>query len=112
MPPAQDRTGNFSGSSAIIYDPATRVLDSAGKVSSQSPFANNTIPASRVTSVATTALKNWFPLPNQGNLNGYTANYIDNEGRRNDNDQVTARGDYVMSATSTFMGRFSRTHDI
>jgi len=111
MPPAQDRTGNFSGSSAVIYDPLTRVVDANGNVTSQSAFPNNTIPANRITQTALTSLKNWFPLPNQGNLNGYTSNYIDNEGRLNDNDQVTARGDYVMSANSTFMGRFSRTHD-
>ena len=112
MPPAQDRTGNFSGSTATIYDPSTRVVDpNTGKVISQSAFPNNTIPASRITPTATLALSKWFPLPNQGNLNGYTSNFIDNEGRRADNDQVTARGDYVMNAASTFMGRFSRTHD-
>ncbi len=111
MPPAQDRTGNFSGSSAVIYDPSTRAVNAAGVVTAESPFPNNTIPANRVTSVATTSLKNWFPLPNRGNTNGYTLNYIDNEGRSNDNDQVTARGDYAMNANSTFMGRFSRTHD-
>ena len=111
MPPAQDRSGNFSASNVVIYDPSSRVIDANGRVISQSAFANNTIPASRVTQTAVTALKNWFPLPNSNNPNSYTANYIDNEGRRNDNDQVTARGDYVMSSRSTFIGRFSRTHD-
>ncbi len=111
MPPALDRTGNFSGSSAIIYDPQTRVVDANGKVISQSAFPGNIIPANRLTPTAVTALKNWFPLPNRGNPNGYTSNYIDNEGRSNDNDQVTARGDYVMNSASTLYGRFSRTHD-
>lgn len=111
MPPAQDRAGNFSNSSVVIYDPTTRVLDSSGKIIAQTPFQNNTIPASRLTQPAVLALKNWFPLPNRPSPNGYTADYIDNEGKSNDNDQVTARGDYVMSSNSTFMGRFSRTHD-
>jgi hypothetical protein len=111
MPPAQNRTGDFSGSSAVIYDPATRVVDSSGKVATQSAFPGNVIPASRVTTTAATALKNWFPLPNQGNVNAYTANFISNEGRRNDGDQVNVRGDYVMSPSSTLMGRFSRTKD-
>jgi hypothetical protein len=111
MPPAQNRDGDFAGSGAVIYDPLTRVIDSGGKVVSEAAFAGNLIPASRVTSTATTALKNWFPLPNRGVTSGYTNNFISNEGRRNDNDQVTARGDYVMNASSTFMGRFSRTHD-
>ena len=30
MPLAQDRTGNFAGSSAVIYDPTTRVVDASG----------------------------------------------------------------------------------
>ena len=112
MPPAQNRTGDFSGSSAVIYDPLTRVVDPAtGKVT-QSAFPGNIIPASRISSVAATVLKTWFPLPNRGVTTGYTSNYITNEGRRSDNDQVTARGDYAMSSTSTLMGRFSRTHDI
>jgi hypothetical protein len=111
MPPAQNRTGDFSGSNVVIYDPSTRIVDATGKVAAQAAFPGNVIPASRVTSTSTTALKNWFPLPNKGNLNGYTANYISNEGRRNDGDQVTARGDYVMSPSSNLMGRFSRTKD-
>ena len=44
-------------------------------------------------------------------MNGYTNNFIDNEGRRNDNDQYTARGDYLINSKSSIMGRFSHTHD-
>jgi len=112
MPPAQSRGGDFSGAGSVIYDPMTRVLDPAtGKVVSQAPFAGNVIPANRISSVATAALKNWFPLPNRGNTSGYTSNYIDNEGRRNDNDQITVRGDYTLNSNSSFLGRFSRTND-
>ncbi len=111
MPPAQNRDGNFAGSSAVIFDPATRVVDASGKVIAQTPFAGNIIPANRVTPTATATLKNWFPLPNRGNTAGYTQNYISNEGRRTDDDQVNARGDYVMNSKSSFMGRFSRAHD-
>jgi hypothetical protein len=39
MPPSQDRSGNFSGSSAVIYDPSTRIVDASGRVTSQSPFS-------------------------------------------------------------------------
>ena len=111
MPPAQDRTGNFSGFSGVIYDPNSRVVDASGKVVSQTAFPNNVIPASRITPTATKTLNTWFPLPNRASSTGYTNNYVDNEGRRNDNDQVTVRGDYNMSAKSQLQGRFSRTHD-
>jgi hypothetical protein len=111
MPPAKDRSGDFSGTSAVIYDPLTRVVDAAGRVISQSAFPNNIIPANRITPTSTQVLSTWFPLPNQGALNGYTNNYLDNEGRRNDSDQYTARGDYNMSEKSQLYGRFSHTHD-
>jgi hypothetical protein len=111
MPPAKDRSGDFSGASAVIYDPLTRVVDAAGRVISQSAFPNNIIPANRITPTSTQVLSTWFPLPNQGALNGYTNNYLDNEGRRNDSDQYTVRGDYNMSEKSQLYGRFSHTHD-
>ncbi|MCU1257795.1 MAG: hypothetical protein JWO80_680 [Bryobacterales bacterium] len=111
MPPAKPRGGDFSGDPAIIYDPATRVVDASGKLISQSPFPNNIIPQNRLSSTATKALANWFPLPNQGVPGSYTNNFVDNEGRRNDNDQYTIRGDYNMSAKSQFYGRFSHTSD-
>jgi len=111
MPPAGNRTGDFSNSSVKIYDPATRIVSANGTVISQSVFPGNIIGASRITPTAVTSLKNWFPLPNQGNVNGYTNNFIDNEGRRNDNDQYTARGDYLINSKSSIMGRFSHTHD-
>ncbi|MDQ2901707.1 MAG: carboxypeptidase-like regulatory domain-containing protein, partial [Acidobacteriota bacterium] len=112
MPYALDRVGNFSGSSAVIYDPLTRVVDSAtGKVISESAFPGNIIPANRISPISTEVFKRYFPLPNQGAPGIYTANYVDNEGRRNDNDQWTLRGDYVMNASSTIQARYSHTHD-
>lgn len=112
MPYALDRVGDFSGSSAVIFDPLTRVVDpSTGKVISESAFPGNIIPANRISSISTTVLKNYFPLPNQGAPGNYNANFVENEGRRNDNDQWTLRGDYVMNASSTIQARYSHTHD-
>ncbi|MBV9305547.1 MAG: hypothetical protein JOZ45_05395, partial [Acidobacteriaceae bacterium] len=112
MPPAQNRSGNFSDApNVVIFDPATRVIGPNGTVTAQMPFPNNVIPANRVSPTSTAVLQKWFPLPNQGNLAGYTSNFISNEGRRNDNDQLTARGDYTMNSSSNFHGRFSRTND-
>jgi trimeric autotransporter adhesin len=54
MPTTLERQGNFSQSStqSVIYDPA-----------SGTPFANNVIPVSRVSSTATSLLK-YYPQPN------------------------------------------------
>ena len=55
MPPAADRSGNFSNSTVRIYDPLTRIVNSNGTaVVSQSVFPGNVIPANRITSQAVT----------------------------------------------------------
>jgi hypothetical protein len=108
MPVGQNRSGDFSSSSAIIYDPLTRTSDPAFP---GQQFPGNVIPANRISSISTTLLSKYFPLPNQGVPGSYTSNYIDNEGRRSDGDQLTARGDYVQSAKSTFQIRYSHSTD-
>jgi hypothetical protein len=50
--PTQWRTGNFAGSGANILDPSTN-----------QPFPNNVIPASRINSVAAMATPLFFPAP-------------------------------------------------
>ncbi|MGH9666051.1 MAG: hypothetical protein ACRD9L_16620, partial [Bryobacteraceae bacterium] len=111
MPLAADRAGNFSQSGVTIFDPETRVVGGGGTVTSESPFPGNAIPANRISPISTTLLERYFPLPNQGAPGSYVHNYVDNEGRRNDNDQLTARGDYVQNANSSFQIRYSHTHD-
>ena len=53
VPPAALRTGNFSGMTAAIIDPATR-----------QPFPGNVIPASRIRSVRAKFLDQFVPPPN------------------------------------------------
>jgi hypothetical protein len=112
MPPALDRTGDFSGFSGVIYDPATRMLNADGTVNPGTPFANNIIPANRISTISQAVLKNWFPLPNRAASNGYTSDYVSNEGRSLNNDQYTIRGDYVQNTASTYTFRFSHTNDV
>ena len=53
VPLAAERVGDFSGGTAIIYDPATRVFDAAGNVLvAPTPFPNNRIPDNRINSVS------------------------------------------------------------
>jgi hypothetical protein len=70
LPEAQFRNGDFSGASTIIYDPATGNPDGTGRT----PFPNNRIPASRLSSIAQTLLAN-VPLPNIAGVPLGTTNY-------------------------------------
>jgi len=109
LPPAIDRTGNFSSYSTIIYDPLTRVVDpTTGAISAPLPFPGNIIPANRIQKASLTLLNRYFPLPTGA---GYTNNFVSNEGRRNDGDQYTGRVDYIQSAASSFQFRYSHGDD-
>src|SRR5262245_3010952 len=57
-------SGNFTGLPQTIYDPATRVLNSAGTaVMTQQPFPGNVIPSNRIHPDSVTARPLW-PVPN------------------------------------------------
>ncbi len=69
VPNAAIKSGNMQGSASPIYDPATG--DTTG--ANRTPFPNQTVPASRMSPIAT-KLAGLTPLPNlPGNL--LTANY-------------------------------------
>lgn len=67
VPTAAIRSGNFSGTGTTIYDPTTGNVDGTGRT----PFANNTIPSTRINPITAKVLA-LIPLPN---LPGETANY-------------------------------------
>ena len=86
MPTAAERNGDFSallnvGSVYQIYDPLTGVVQ-GGRVARQ-PFANNIIPADRISPIAKNYLQ-YYAQPNQpGQANGQ-ANFLSNtDGERN-----------------------------
>jgi carboxypeptidase family protein/TonB-dependent receptor-like protein len=67
VPTEAVRSGNFNGTGTTIYDPFTGNPDGTGR----QPFANNTIPQGRISSVARTLLAH-LPLPNlSGEFNNY-----------------------------------------
>ena len=92
VPTQAERNGDFNAEGVTVTDPTTG-----------QPFPNNTIPANRISSVASKFLT-LYPLPNAGNLTtAHSANYIDN--RQNDytSDQYDARIDqYITSNQSVF----------
>jgi Carboxypeptidase regulatory-like domain len=69
VPSAALRNGDFNGTGTIIYDPLTGNPDGTGRI----PFANNQIPANRISGVARQMLA-LVPAPNQpGTTNNYFA---------------------------------------
>lgn len=71
VPTAAQRAGDFSGSSTIIYDPATTRRLANGNVV-RDPFPGNRIPANRISPLAQNLLS-LFPLPNAP---GLSSNYL------------------------------------
>jgi hypothetical protein len=117
---AAQRQGDFTGM-ATIYDPNTRVLNSAGtQVVSAQTFASecggaNVIPngsncpgmASRLDPIAVKLLA-FQPLPSASG----STNLIDSFPRSQVNNQYTARIDYNQSTNSTWFGRFSLGREV
>ena len=109
VPLTAERSGDFSASPGIIYDPATRVFDAAGNVvSAPTPFPGNIIPASRIHPVSKKLL-DFFPLPQQESRG---INYINNEARRIDADQFTFRVDFTESPKSSWFFRYSDSSEL
>jgi hypothetical protein len=108
VPPAAQRAGNFQGINNLtqIFDPLTRVLQN-GAITSQQPFPNLTVPDSRIHPLSRRVLSEFYPLPNQAGA----ANYINNEGRRQDNDQYHGRFDYTQNTQSSWFFRYSQGDD-
>jgi len=107
------RTGDFSGlrdasgNLIPIYDPATRVFDAAGNVlQAPTPFPGNIVPLNRIHAVSQKLLP-YFPRPSQ-EVTG--ANFVNNEARQVNADQVTYRLDFTRGP-STWTFRHSMSHE-
>jgi outer membrane receptor protein involved in Fe transport len=90
LPTAAQKSGDFSGMAAV-RDPL-----------SGQPFANNRIPAERISSFARELLK-FSPDPNTA---GTGFNYIFNSPTREKNDRYSIRGDYNASSDDRLMARY------
>ena len=98
--PASDfRTGNFTRSTTVIYDPATGNPDGTGRT----PFPNNIIPASRINPIATRIL-NLVPAPN---LAGDTNNYFALLPFKKDTDSYDIKSDYNITDRDRVSVRYS-----
>jgi len=95
VPTTAQRGGAFT---TTIYDPATNP---------RTPFANNTIPASRFDSVAAQALQH-YPLPNRG---GAGNNFVRTAVEPDSQDQFDTRADHLFSPKHRVFGRYTFSRD-
>jgi len=99
-PTAAERGGDFSALGVPIFDPNTGNADGSGRVQ----FANNRIPSSQISPVATNLLA-LLPMPNSGS--GFNNNYVASGSEAFDSDQFDARGDDYLKDNVRIFGRYS-----
>jgi hypothetical protein len=121
VPTAAERQGDFSHSSAAIYNPfssspnpnfnpAEPASASNPKII-RSPFAGNVIPASLISPVASQALQ-VLPLPNLGSSAGPDSNnYLDVRTATQPWNQGTFRIDHNFGGGDSFFTRYSIEHE-
>jgi hypothetical protein len=114
VPSAAWVQGDYSGVSAPVYDPSTRVYNFtngvATSVVSASPFPNNVIPPNRIHPISLAYMQQWVPVPNIGGpLSTAANNFLNTEGRPTNANQENARFDYVQSPNFTWMFRYAHS---
>lgn len=100
VPTEADRNGNFSASKNPIYDPATGNADGSGRTA----FANNIIPANRISPQAL-AVQNYIPTQNLG---GESSNFATTGGPITDRDTVDAKVNWNRNDKHMIWGKFGR----
>jgi len=88
------RSGDLSAYSTPVYMPGTTT-----------PFPNNQIPQSMISSVSANALTYLFPLPNAGAPNAIANNYVANLPTAITSDQADMRIDHVINSKMTVFAR-------
>jgi len=101
IPPLAFRTGDFSSSSTIIYDPRTGNADGSGRT----PFPNNIIPNELISPIAKAILAN-IPAPNIGAANGQT-NFQKDYVRVRDTDSFDTKVTAQLSPLNQLSARIS-----
>lgn len=96
--------GDFTGTSTTIYDPSTGNPDGTGRT----PFPNDMIPASRISSAAT-KMAALLPEPNNGNYaaNGPSNDYFASGSYSNRRNIFDIKTNYNPTASTTLFGRYS-----
>ena len=102
------RTGDFSASGRVVFDPGTRVFttDPSGNVKavSATPYPNDIIPASQFSPI-TQRLLQFYPAPTKPG-DSILSNFIRQAYTPTNWDQFTQRIDFNESSKSFWFGRF------
>jgi hypothetical protein len=101
VPTLDQRNGDFSAYSTLIYDPNTGTPDGKGRI----PFPGNKIPAQLI-SPAALKLQNYYPLPN---LQGATNNYAATGGPIVDRDSVDTKINWNRNDRHAIWGKYGRS---
>ena len=99
VPTAEARRGDFSSYGTTIYDPLTGSSDGSGRVA----FANNIIPADRISRVARQIIE-WLPLPT---TSGISSNYFATGEAVFDRHSTDVKVNWNPSGRFTMFGRAS-----
>ena len=102
VPTALERTGDFSQSGNIIYDPTTTV--GTGTTATRTPFAGNKITTLNAIGAA---LVNYYPLPNAPDLG--VRGYRRNAPEQIDSKNGIARGDVQLSKNDSVFVRYAQS---
>jgi hypothetical protein len=104
VPTEAIRAGNFSGLPVTIYDPNTGNPDGSGR----QPFANNVIPANRISAVSR-RIQQDAPLPNLAGVSqGTLANYFNSGTEKLNRHQYDAKVNWNPQAKLAVWGKYSR----
>lgn len=99
LPTADERGGNLTASTSVVYDPLTGNPDGTGRT----PFAGNIIPSSRINPISQKILS-LIPLPNLAGLNN---NYFSLIPFTRDSGQLDAKGDWNWNENNRISVRYS-----
>lgn len=105
VPPPAFRTGDFSSSSTIIYDPATRRVGPTGTVIAD-PFPGNKIPAGRINATSA-AIAGLVPQPNFGASGIVARNFFYQAPQFSNTNQGDVRIDATLSSKNSLFTSFS-----
>ena len=105
LPTAAQRSGNFADYPFPIYDPATTSPDGRGGFQRQ-VFANNQIPASRISAVAQRTL----PLIPQPDLPGFFNNYLSRANQPSTDNDWSLKIDHQLTSNQRLSGAWWSAH--
>lgn len=103
VPTLAERTGDFSGAGATIYDPLSVNPQTNSNV--RTPFAGNIIPANRINQ--TSAFLLGLLIPNPTDNSKITNNFVKAASTGGNIDSYIARVDQNINSTNRVFGRFS-----